>query len=304
MKKQITLTTKKSTALLLISSILALPCLNINAANAANAAKNSSNKEIRIPIEAELKRYILAAESFYDNNSLSHANSYLDRAKGLQVELPADYFYLRGKVLSKQQQWSEARMNFEEYILRSKDDDDHYIESLEMITQIENIAPDALDEKLVKKEIEWESDAQPIQSDTYLEKIKELYLEKSAKDALVQHINVLLASTPFTGKNLVSGASEDSLKTSISITEGHKLSVQKTQQKDGKAQVTAFNMSVFGLSREFITQCDTNLLKCTIKHKDTLNTWFEIGYEEALAQEIAEATSALVLTMQTESEPQ
>lgn len=257
---------------------------------------------IRIPIAAELKRYMLAAERYLDEHNFDQADHYLARAQALKVELPSSYFYFKGKVLGQKKDFAAARMNFEEYILRAQPDSKYYTDSLEMITQIENIQPQQLDEKLIKQELAWETKGQPDNSADYLKRITELYLATSAKEALVQHINTLLAGAPFTGKRIVSENNKNTgLQLSISLSPDKKIVVQKTQHTDGAAQIMSFSTSVYGLSREFMTKCDANQLKCAIKHKDTLNTWFEIANDEAAANEIAEAASALVLLLQTEA---
>lgn len=296
-------TTNKLRAIRAASILVAFGLMTPTNLLAVDESTSSINTEIRIPLEAELHRYMLATESFLKEQNYTQAERYLDKAEALKIELPASFFYFQGIVNNNRHLWPKARVNFEEYILRSSKEDQYYSESLEMITEIENKVPEQLDEKLIKKEISWESTHNPENASTLVEELKALYLTESATNALVTHINTLLASAPFTGKRIISANDTSAaLNLSISLTADNRIAVQRTQNQGEGSQIMSFSTSVFGLSRDFMTQCDQLQHKCFIKHKDSLNTWFEIAYDQGVAKEIAEAASALILTMQTEAQ--
>mgnify|MGYP001043049285 CR=1 FL=1 len=290
-------TNQYATLITVCSALFLMP--SVSFANDDNAT--APKAEIRIPIDAELYRHMLATERFLDNKNFLQAELYLEKAQALEVDLPAQFFFFKGQVLSEAQDWKKARLNFEEYILRADKDDKHYVDALEMITNIENIEPNALDELPVKSDLSWEDDTSQ-DMDNYLAKIKKLYLSKSTKEALVQHINTLLSTVPFVGKRIVSEENrEQGLKLSISLTDDGKISIRKTQEKNDSTQIMAFSSSIYGLSREFVASCDHAQFKCAVKHEETLDTWFEIANDETTAQELAQALKALVFAMQKEA---
>ncbi|MEC8011589.1 MAG: hypothetical protein VX185_12600 [Pseudomonadota bacterium] len=263
-----------------------------------------NSTEIRIPVEAELQRLLLAADKFLSSEDFATSQSYLDRAESLNIELPANYYYFKASIETHHNNWSQARFNYEEYILRSTPEDKYYVKSLEMITQIENriaLTPITETEQETETapapEITWDSVNSVNAQDEYIDKISKLYLTDAPSDALVNHINTLLSSTPYNAAAAVVPSSTR-IQTSISLEGTDKIRVQKTMTQDGDTQITAFSTSVYGLSREFVTRCEAVESKCTVKHKDSLSTWFEIGNDEAAALEISEALSALIYTLQ------
>ena len=264
----------------------------------------TDSTEIRIPVEAELQRLLLAADKFLTTEDFATSQSYLDRAENLNIELPADYYFFKASIETHHNNWSQARFNYEEYILRSTPEDKHYVKSLEMITQIENrvaltpiVETEEKTEKAPAPEITWDSVNSVNAQDEYIDKISKLYLTDAPSDALVNHINTLqfhLASLCL----IAVVPNSTRIQTSVFLEGSDKIRVQKTMTQDGDTQITAFSTSVYGLSREFVTRCEAVDSKCTVKHKDSLSTWFEIGNDEAAALEISEALSALIYTLQ------
>ncbi len=289
----------------LITSCIALSIFSTHLLANASSANHPSetatmSAPLRIPVEAELKRLMLAAERTLENQNYLMADSYLEKVDEYKAEKPSLYFYLKGMVQIHSNYWDKAKYNFEEYILRSTEEDKYYIKSLEMITYIESKSQPQIQSTTATSstpEISWESNIQNTPQKDYINKIKSTYNSQSPKTALISHINMILESTPLTSSTHISGT-EIKTFTSISLEDSDKIKVQKRLTSTDDTKISSFSTSVFGLSRDFISQCSANDNKCFIKHKDSLNTWFEINNDDSAAHELSEALSALIYVMQ------
>jgi len=259
--------------------------------------------QVSLPKEIELDRLMMAAQKYMEENQYSKATEYLERAESLKAKLPAEYHYYKGLVFKTQSQWNKSTAELQQYVIKAGKKGEFYQPALMIITEIENYAPNESQvDTNAEPAIQWENKVTQQSDDEYLAEIKKLYLSKSNVEALVEHINSLLVTAPYTGERVVKlSKGKDQLEYTLKLTDDNKLNIQKKQNVSGNAQILSYTTPVYGLSRNIVTICEPTQFKCSIKHKDNHTTWFEIAYNEDVAGQVSQATSLLIKEMQTNS---
>ncbi len=146
--------------------------------------------------EIEADRLVLATRTYLDQGNVSRAAQSLEKMEQLKTELPAEYFFYKGQVAWHGKESAAARSALEEYVQRAGREGEYYQKALVLLTEIEEFSAETgTPASAGEANIQWQR--QGVHSDEYVERLRKLYLKDQAKDALVEHINSLLATKPF-----------------------------------------------------------------------------------------------------------
>ncbi len=249
--------------------------------------------------EIEADRLILATRTYLEQGNVSRATQSLEKMEQLKTDLPVEYFFFKGQVAWHGKESEAARSALEDYVQKAGREGEHYQQALVLLTEIEEVgAEPATPASAGEAAIQWQR--QGVHSDEYVEKLRKLYLKDQAKDALVEHINSLLATKPFRPSRLVTPEQRDGLRYSVSLGGQGVLLVQETRYDNaGNAQVNLERRDVFGIDPYVRFGCDQQRRACWIydpqnQHRE----WLVLGDDQQVAEDLSKAVTKLLLTLQ------
>lgn len=263
-----------------------------------------------LPQEIELDRYLLAAKKHIEAKDYEAAEVYLLRIESLKVTPPADYYFYSGTVDLQKSRYKEARDNLSQYVQAVGKGGEFYEQALTNITLAEEQAEQATQEQRAdlennKKQQAFITSVSEVLKEAdkeYDNKIKDLYLSAQLDTALVQHINSLLISAPYTGKKLITKQQIDGVVYSISTAIKGQIITRRQDQRQniqGKnAEISTYQLNVYG--RDFLIDylCSRDSSSCWINKPDGRGKWIEIAYDESTAKELKKALSRLIKVLQ------
>lgn len=260
-----------------------------------------SQSAMALPEAIELDRYLLAAGSYLEENRLDQVAQYLEKIEALSIQPPPLYHYYKAQVLREKGDNDQERQALEDYVSTAGKEGDHYQASLVRITELE-------EESLKSSEDSAKMNDAPLlaafsqdrkdASDKYAERLKSLYLTDTFSDALVEHINTLLATHRYVGKRLQSDQNEYLLAYSVSVANGESILVVEKDGREKPARLTTDKTKVYGQNPFLKHECDYLKASCTIKKPDMYTPWITLGYNEEAAKEISVALSHLLQHLQ------
>lgn len=290
---------------LLTSTLRQLPIQSkrfVRAASVAVCLAVASQTAMALPEEIEMDRYLLAAGSYLEENRLDQVAMYLEKIEALSKEPPALYHYYKARILRGKGDKNQERLALEDYVASAGKEGKYYTESLVRITALEeglqkpkSDQAKANDTSLLAAFSKDREEA----SAKYAQKLKSLYLKNSFNEALVEHINILLATNGFTGKRLQSGGDKPILAYSVSIADGSSsILVVEKDRRVTPERLTTNKTNVFGQNPFIKHSCDYMKASCTVKKPDMYTNWFTVNYDESAAEELSMALSYLLQNLQ------
>lgn len=279
-----------------------------------------SSHVLALPEAVEMDRLVQAIEQHIENDNFPRAFGYIANVEALSLAPPPKFLYLKAVLLQQSGDPKAAKQAFEQYVIDTygseKDEQNNYYwQALDQITAINEadlnqrtpiFNETVLDEPLATEPLVTEPLVNALLSQGAIEtrseyenQLKNLYLTDSFKEALVQHINALLASTVYTGSRVNSAESiKKGLSYAISINDSNEI---VSLIKDGSQTPESFNtlsFNPYGKSVQVPYECHYNRSKCVLKMPDTIEDWFVIGYSEPTAQDLSEALRNLIMQIQ------
>lgn len=256
--------------------------------------------------EANLDRYLIAAEDYLDQKNYPKADQYLDRARSLDIDLPAKYHLFYGHVLHHNGKLPEARIEFELYIEKAGNEAEHYTKALKMITQIEETQTSRED---VQKSIEQQSlnkgsmisrtNLSQQQSEKPLEQeLQDLYLTDKAEDAIVKHINSILATYPYSGSVIQSANDREGVFFNLSLSSTREIVTTRQDRRQKPAIITTSRFEVYGKDPFVQHECDSFTSSCWVKNVNGVGKWLEIRLDERAAEELTQSITQLIKVLQ------
>jgi tetratricopeptide (TPR) repeat protein len=260
---------------------------------------------LALPAEAELDRYLLAAEKYIEAEQYEKAHDYLKKAGGLNLSLPANYYYYLGTVLEFNGQNSKAREQFEKYAGEAGRDGEFYTVALEKITEIEEVQTSR---EAVKKAFESQSSItksavatttnSSSEDDEFEEGLKALYATESLKEALIKHTNAILDANTFSG-GIIQKEGSKGVRYQISIGNNNQVVVTKQDHRKQPALITTDRTNIFGMDPFVNHECDINRGSCWVRHPESIDKWVEIAYDERSASDLSKSLTSLIRALQS-----
>lgn len=251
--------------------------------------------------DIEADRLLMATENYLSSGDYSRAAQALEQMEKLQIKLPADYYLHKGRLAWQSRNHDEARGALEEYVRQTGRDGEHYRQALQLLTQIEESgAAEASAAGSGEAAIQWQEPARSVYSDDYVENLRKLYLKESGEDALVEHINSLLAAAPYRPSRLITPQQREGTRYQISLGAKGILQIQQTTYNDnGQAVVSLDRREVFGVDPYVRYGCDRQRRACWLYDpQDSFREWILIGDDTAVVEDLGKAVTKLMLLMQ------
>lgn len=271
------------------------------AASMACALAAVSQSAVALPEAIEMDRYLLAAGSYLEENRLDQVAVYLEKIEALSVKPPALYHYYKAQILRSKGDKAQERLALEDYVSTAGQSGKHYEQSLVRITELEEGLKKPSKEKAKVNDAAllsaFSKDRQAA-SDRYAAKLKALYLKKSFNDALVEHINTLLATHQYTGKRMQTSQDTHQLTYSISVANGNSILVVEKDRREAPERLTTNKTNVYGQNAFLKHECDYAKAMCVVKKPDLYTDWMTLSYDEEAVKEITMALSHLIQNLQ------
>ncbi|MEJ2682292.1 MAG: hypothetical protein P8144_12680, partial [Gammaproteobacteria bacterium] len=265
-----------------------------------------------MPADIELDRFMLAAEASLKANRLDEVARYLEKITALSTTPPPMYHYYKAQVARQQRQEEMERKALETYVSLAGKSGEHYTAALRRITELERfteqenkaqtsaggaevVSGESSDQTGLLAELK-EDKAKDVQR--YAEQLKRLYLKDSFNEALVAHINGLLATHRYTGQRIHNVDDDHALAYSVSIADENRILVVKKDSLLEPERLTTDKTVVFGQNTFLEYTCDALRAYCVVKKPDLYSEWIKISFDEKAAQEISEALAQLMQNLQ------
>lgn len=247
-----------------------------------------------LPVEHESARLMLAVDAAIEAQDWDHAGQQLGQLQGLEVELPDDYYFYQGLVLSKQARFQEAQKHLEKYVVLTGSKGKHYTAALKLITQVEEgaSAADMPVQEPLAPEISGAN------GDGYIRSLQALYLTEDPVHALIMQINSLLSSHSYHGSRIKKQNERAGVVYSIDARE-RELVLQEKSYVDGQATLKVVKLNVLGIDPFLRSECSVEELACWIHDPVAQHQrWIVIDRDELVVKELSDALSRLIVRLQ------
>ena len=250
-----------------------------------------------LPKEIEIDRLLLGVETSVSEQQWDKANTRLIAVKALDDELPAAFYYYRGKVSIELNDNQSAKEALEYYLEQEGREGEFYRASLELLNEIEEAEVFQKTER-TRQSMSSQLVIEDSEHKKYIQKLKSLYLVDQGRDALELHINTLLSNHRY-----IPGRYRDTRKWlgskyQIQVRGGDVSILEKRANKDGGYSLNQDSISVYGVIPYLKTQCDIVGDQCWVNHPETGQQWLELEYDSDAVSSVAEAFSHLIRYMQ------
>jgi len=249
-----------------------------------------------LPPEHEVARLMLAIESSVQEKNWSKAKSQLESMSLLNAEQPTNSYYFNGFVHFQLKQYFIAQEFLEHYVVKAGLKGEYYIESLRLITQVEDISQEPVidmdrDESKFKPEI-------VSSSRNYVKSLKELFLTDDPIQALQFQLNSLLSSSPYTGSRLKKNDLNEGVKYQLSVESGQ-IQLQETRYDKGLPMLSVSTVDVSGIDPFVRYECSIKTYGCWVVYpSNNYQRWFIVDHVESVASELSMALTKLIQILQ------
>ncbi len=254
-----------------------------------------------LPPEIEADRLVLAAKEKLEQGNFDGARVYLERVAPLDIDPPADYYLLYGRIYYQADAWQQAKNHFEQYVERAGKEAEAYLDTLKLITELE--------ETLAAKpeQTKAETAGNPLQllekqGAAYDKKVSELYLDAGLAESLVTHINGLLKSYRYIEGKIKNIDKSNYIDFKLSLAKDKELVTTRrdiTRKSSGiSSELSVTRLNVFGVNPDVVFRCSKQTDSCIIRHPVNQKTWIKIARDEKGAKEITQALTRLLKALQ------
>ena len=250
-----------------------------------------------LPPQDEMRRLVLATEQAVKTQRWDDASRYLNHIQALKVEKkPDEYLFLRGQVMYHAGQLSEARDALDAYVVAAGQKGSHYTRALETITAIDESqrAHSSMSSKKPVATIKAAGDEQN------LKQLEKLYLTNNPRDALIAHLNSILATHAWTGGQRIQRPNaRQGVRYRVSAGQAGQLLIQETRfDEQGQAAVTLSMMPVYGVSPLVRDGCLVTRLECWVYDPRDDSPLFRMADNADAAAQAAQTLGELIRQMQ------
>lgn len=248
-----------------------------------------------LPAKHEAARLMLSLESLIEGEQWQAAGERLDSLKALEVDLESDFLFYNGLVLSRLGDYSGAVSNLEQYVVDAGKEGAFYSQALSTLTLLEEsaAADSAQPEAPVSVQPELKSN-----DDGYIKSLQALYLTSDPKSALVQQINSLLSSHPYTGTRVKKSRARQGVQYSLSVN-GTELLLQERSYQNEQPMLQVKKLNVLGINPFMDYGCSSSQFLCYLYHPSKANErWILVDRDNLVVSELSQAFSELIRLMQ------
>lgn len=247
-----------------------------------------------LPPEHEVRRLIIAADSAIGEERWNDASRHLTRLQNLQAEKPADYQFLRGRVMLQADQLNEAQSALEAYVTQAGTEGKYYDQSLQLITRIEDqrqVSP----EKTGNKPVAVIEPAERIDT----EALKSLYLETSDRGALIAHLNSLLSLNAWQPGPVIRSNPSEGVTYQVTIGTDASLQIKEAvREGEGGPTLRTQSLSVFGVNPVVSHACFEADNTCWLYDPRNRSRWLRLANRPEGSAETARVLSELIRNLQ------
>ncbi|WP_040883690.1 tetratricopeptide repeat protein [Marinobacter nanhaiticus] len=256
-----------------------------------------------LPPEHETRRLMLAVEKAVESQNWGEAGEYLNRLQTLQTQKPDDYAYYRGRVMYEAGHLNEAMAALETYATQAGSEGEHYTDSLELITAIEQMRKkQGAVTQAAKAKGEPVATIEPASGDS-IQELQQLYLASTPLEALERHANSLLSQNAWRAgtEKIVRAEGEPDVLYRVSTAAGQ-LQLQETRKvADGRSQVVSNGLPVYGVNPLLDWDCLPGERTCFIYDPRDGSRWIKLGGQESTTEELARTLGDLIRRLQSPS---
>lgn len=247
-----------------------------------------------LPPEHEVRRLIIAADSAIAEERWDDASRHLGQLQNMEAVKPADYKYLRGRVMLQAGQLNEAQSALEGYVTEAGEEGKYYDQSLKLITQVED-RRQANPERKGAEPVAVIEPAQRINTGA----LKSLYLEDSARGALVAHLNSLLSLNAWQPGSVIRSQPSKGVKYQVAIGTDAALQVTEEVRSDsGNPTLRSQTLTVFGINPVISHSCYEADNSCWLYDPRDQSRWLKLANRPEAVAETAQVLSELIRNLQ------
>ena len=248
-----------------------------------------------LPPEHEAARLLLSIESLVGDGKWGEAEIQLAKMGGLDVELPADFFYYHGTVLAKLERSDEAQQSLEKYVVLAGSKGGYYREALAGLTDIQRSA-------VTLSQTEHKgTKTLPVLTgggDGYIKSLQALYLTDDPIKALMLQVNSLLSVHPYTGKRVKNSKQREGVLYTLSVS-GTNLVLQEKSFQNQQPMLKVDKLNVLGVDPFLKSGCSGSEYMCWVYHPSNRHErWIMIERDELVISELTEALTKLIRLLQ------
>lgn len=260
----------------------------------------------RLPGVIELDRYLVEARRLIDERDFTRALTWLGKAEQLQLALPPEFHYLKGRSLLASNRHQAALDSLVTYLNHTGRTGDFYKEALMMITAAEKQTP-TLKKETTQETTQNKTDSplpkkpQPVATapkptavtapTPATDTLKRQRQRAATYQPVQDKINQLLSSNAIYERH---GIDRPTLVYSIRADYGATLVVIRSEDGMEGLERTSYNLAINQIPDRVTADCSWLEQRCWISHPLKPQRWLEINYNEAARDLLVTELESLV----------
>lgn len=270
-----------------------------------------------LSLEDEAQRLLIATETAVAEGRWNEAADYMSLLQRKdEVRLPAEFYFLRGRIMEQAGQTRAARQAYERYVNDAGKEGEMYQQALRRITQLEEGPGGSRSRSTSSGDMgftqnrspagesgngagtEGTASIEPAGTDE-LAQLRSLYLTDDNVEALVAHANSLLSLNAWEGPSrVVVRQPQRGLRYRLRVNEGHLQVRTREFDNEGGSEVRMHRINVFGVNPRLASQCYPEESACWIADPRDSSRWLKLKDDRDGARETARVLGMLLREIQ------
>jgi hypothetical protein len=250
--------------------------------------------------EFEMERLLILAGQQMAARNFDGVRHTLQTMDSLVGELPPDYHYYQALVAREDGRSAEARDSLARYVNQAGRKGAFYQEALAAISDLDSqVAARSVATPVVIAENAL-PEIESAERETWEQQLMALYLVDSAPEALLEHINAILAAHVYVPSKIKDLSRRQGVHYQLSTGEGGVILVQETHYADdGKAGFTSNRVPVFGVNPYLRSACEFERSLCWVAHPARPDEqWLTIAADQTALHELTRSLGYLIRSLQ------
>ncbi|MDX1588877.1 MAG: hypothetical protein R3296_08050 [Oleiphilaceae bacterium] len=257
-----------------------------------------------LSLEDESQRLLIATETAVAEGRWQEAKDYMNRLlEKEQVRLPAEFYFLRGRIMEQAGQPRQARQAYERYVNGAGREGEMYQVALRRITQLEesesrrggDFSGSGEFSRSGQQSI---ASIEPAGADE-LKQLRALYLTDNNVQALVEHANSLLSLNAWEGPSrVVVRQSQRGVRYRLRVDDGRLQVRTRKFDNEGGVRVRMDPINVYGVNPRLDSDCYPEESACWIADPRDNSRWLKLREDPSAARETARVLGLLIREMQ------
>ena len=254
----------------------------------------------KLPVAIELDRYLIEVRQLIEQKNFKEANTWLNKAKNLNIALPPDFHFLNSQYQFSAKQYANAESSIIEYLNYTGRLGRDYNAALSTVTALEKelLSTAKTREKATNKkhQINKPITFPKINVNKIITRTdkKTAPISRKPYRELQNSINKLLNDNAIFERY---GVKIPTLLYSVNADYNGMIVITRTEEGMEGLQIASHNLTIQDIPKKLDSECSWQEQRCWINHPVKNKRWLEISYKEEINKTLLASMEELINTM-------